>query len=168
MFRRKPTLALAAGLLGVAAASFTPLAGRVAGAQSAAQLYVLPGDAVFPEGIAYQASTGDFFVSSTTDGAIFRGNVGQSVATPFLPGGGDGRTTAVGLKVDEQNRLFIAGGGTGRLFVYDASTAQLIRRFDTGASPTFINDVALTPAGDAYFTDSMSPFLYRVFTDAQG
>jgi hypothetical protein len=29
---------------------------------------VLPGEVVYPEGVAYRPETGDFFVSSTTDG----------------------------------------------------------------------------------------------------
>src|SRR5205823_14881235 len=75
--------------------------------------YVIPGDNVFPEGIAYQPTTGNFFVSSTTDGTIFRGNVRDSQAEPFLPGGDDGRTSATGMKVDDHGRLFISGAATG-------------------------------------------------------
>jgi Cu-Zn family superoxide dismutase len=60
-------------------------------------------------------------------------------------------------------RLFISGGNTGRIFVYDTASEGLIRAFDTPESRmTFINDVAVTPNGDAYFTDSMRPILFRV------
>ena len=125
--------------------------------------YILPGDAVFPEGIAYQRSTGDFFVSSTTDGTIYRGNVAQRTAQPFLPGNTDGRTTATGLKIDRQGRLFVCGAGSGLIFVYDTQMKALLAKLDTGSKPTtFINDVALTHSGDAYVTDSLSPYLYRV------
>lgn len=143
---------------------------RVANAQSPVTgRYFLPGDRVFPEGVAYQPSTGAFFVTSTTDGTVFRGNLSERVARPFLPGGADGRTTAVGLKVDDRDRLWIAGGATGRLFVYDATSGALIRRFDLEpGSPTFVNDMAISPSGDAFFTDSQRPFLYRVFEDASG
>lgn len=130
--------------------------------------YILPGENVYPEGITYQQSTGNFYVTSTTDGTIFRGNINDGAAQVFLPGGQDGRTTAVGLKVDDRNRLFVAGGSTGKLFVYNVADGGLIAQFDTGSSPTFINDVALTPNGDAYFTDSQSPYLYRIFTNGSG
>jgi sugar lactone lactonase YvrE len=130
--------------------------------------YILPGDAVFPEGIAFQESTGNFYVSSTTDGTIFRGHLKEETAEVFLPGGTHGRTTAVGLKVDHEGRLFIAGGGTGRIFIYDTATGKRIARFANRASPTFVNDVALTHDGAAYFTDSLSPFLYKVSTDEEG
>jgi sugar lactone lactonase YvrE len=131
--------------------------------------YVLPGDAVFPEGIAYQPSTGDFFVSSTGDGTIFRGNVARGAAQPYLAGGADGRTAAVGLKLDDaRGRLFVAGGATGKLFVYDVRDGSLVGQFQTSRTPTFINDVALLPGGDAIFTDSQSPVLYRVFASPEG
>jgi Cu-Zn family superoxide dismutase len=44
----------------------------------------------------------------------------------------------------------------------------LIDSFTTTASPTFINDVAVTKDGSASFTDSQSPFLYRVAPDGSG
>ncbi len=128
--------------------------------------YILPGDTVFPEGIAYQPTTGDFFVSSTTDGTIFRGNVQSESADVFLPGGTDGRTTAIGLKVDDyQDRLFVAGGNTGQIFVYDTDSGQLLSKFNNQKTSTFINDTAISPNGDAYFTDSSDPILYKVSTN---
>ena len=83
--------------------------------------YVLPGETVYPEGIAYDPKTGDFYVGSTTDGTIFKQNAGldEGEAEVLLEPGGDGRDTAVGMKVDDRQRLFIAGGDTGRIFVYD-------------------------------------------------
>ncbi|HEV8044754.1 MAG TPA: hypothetical protein VGP38_06215 [Rubrobacter sp.] len=133
--------------------------------------YVLPGETVYPEGIAYDPGTGDFFVGSTTDGTIFRGNVGldEGEAEVLLDPGSDGRETAVGMKVNDQGRLFIAGGDTGRIFVYEADTGNLIRALETPESEmTFINDVAVTPNGDAYFTDSMRPTLFRVPSTPDG
>ncbi|MDQ3942209.1 MAG: superoxide dismutase [Actinomycetota bacterium] len=131
---------------------------------SSAGRYVLPGEEVYPEGVTYDPQTGNFFVGSTTDGTVFRGDVGDDgEAEVFLEPGGDGRETAIGMEVDERDRLFIAGGDTGQIFVYDAASGGLIRAFDTPRSQiTFINDVAVTPGGDAYFTDSMRPILFRV------
>lgn len=129
--------------------------------------YVLPGDTVFPEGIDYDAETGDYFVSSTTDGTIFRGYDRDGTASVFLPGGTDGRTTAIGLKV-EGSRLYVSGGGTGQMFVYDTVSGNMLARFSNGKSPTFVNDVIVIESGDAFFTDSQNPFLYRVFQDNAG
>lgn len=60
--------------------------------------YVLPGDTVFPEGVATRPGTDQFFVSSTTDGTVFRGTLGRERARMFLAPGARGRTNAVGLK----------------------------------------------------------------------
>jgi sugar lactone lactonase YvrE len=138
---------------------------------SSAERYVLPGGQVFPEGIAYQSETGDFYVGSTADGSVFRGNVesGPKEAEVFLEPESDGRTTATGMEVGEEGRLFIAGGDTGRIFVYDTESADLVRRLDTpDAEATFLNDVAVTPEGDAYFTDSIRPVLFRVPSTGDG
>lgn len=142
-----------------------------AGAATAAQppgRYIVPGDNVFPEGIAVQASSGDFFVGSTTSGAIYRGNVAADTVELFLPGGTDERTDVRGLKVDGRGRLYLAGGPTGRIFVYDLATRGLLARFATGLTPSFVNDVTIAPNGDAFFTDSNSPAIYRVAAGVTG
>lgn len=131
--------------------------------------YVLPGDRVFPEGIGAQKSTGDFFVGSTTDGTIYRGNIRRPRLEVFLPGGQDGRTAATGVRVRD-GRVWVAGRFTGRLFVYDLASRRLLRTYrvpQDGAtfSPrgerSLLNDI--TFAGDAaYVTDSFQPVVYRV------
>lgn len=129
--------------------------------------YALPGEAVFPEGVAYNAASGLFYVGSTTDGAIFEGDVASGEVTVFSEGGADGRTTAIGMKVDDQGQLWVAGGGTGQMFVYNTSDGSLVANFTTPeAEATFINDVIITPSG-AYFTDSFRPYLFRA-TDTSG
>lgn len=122
--------------------------------------YTLPGSAVFPEGVAYQPTTGNFFVSSTTDGSILRGNVMEPDATPFIAGGGV-QFSAIGVKVDEAGRLIVAGGITGEVRVYDAATGTLIRTFTTGAGG-FLNDIAVAKNGDLFVTDSFRPVLWRI------
>jgi Cu-Zn family superoxide dismutase len=134
--------------------------------------YVIPGAAVFPEGVAYDVVENALYVGSTTDGTIYRASLRDSVAAVFLPGGGgDGRTTAVGLKVDgRSSRLYVAGGATGSVFVYDTRTRALLATLTRGTATgaTFVNDVALTPSGDAYATDSQDPVIYRIATGATG
>ena len=77
------------------------------------------------------------------------------------------RTTAVGMELVPGGRrasggqLLIAGGDTARIFAYDALGDTLIEALATPESDvTFINDVAVA-RGDAYFTDSMHPILFR-------
>ena len=157
--RRRPALVVGSVLvalttsLGVAPASAAPLP----------DAYVLPGDAVYPEGSAVDEATGTFWISSTTDGTIFRGTIDDPTAEVFLPGGGDGRTTAIGLEFHE-GTLYVAGGGTGAVWAYDAYSGELQAQLHSGAPAggTFVNDVAVAADGSAWFTDSFNPALYRV------
>ena len=125
-------------------------------------VYTLPGEAVFPEGIALDRRGRNFFVSSTTDGTIYRGNVRRAALSPFAAGGADGRTTAVGLDVGARGRLFVAGGGTGKAFVLSTADGRTLKVLDSnpGSASTFINDVVVA-RGFAYFTDSMRPIIFR-------
>lgn len=158
---------LAAGLVaGAPAAPAAEGSGVTAGQARRPHTYVLPGREVFPEGSAVQARTGTFWVSSTTDGTIYRGSVRERRARIWLRGGTHGRTMAVGLE-QARGRLYVAGGDTGRVWVYDAATGRLLARLDTGVANTFINDVAVARDGAAYFTDSFNPYLYRVSRDYQ-
>lgn len=168
MFRVAATvvvfLALSLGVSGLGA-SQTALAQS---SEDSTVTYPLPGEEVFPEGIAYQEATGDFFVSSTTDGTIYRGNVAADTTEVFLEPGTDNLTTAVGMAVDGQGHLFISGGDTGQAIVYTTEDGTLIESFSNGEDQTFINDVTVTPDGSAYFTDSMNPELYRATPSADG
>lgn len=132
------------------------------------RVLALPGNNVFPEGIAYDDDSNTVYVGSTTDGTIFSGKRGAKQLDVFLPPGGDGRTTAVGMKVDKKGRLFVAGGALGRILVYDVKTKALITSFAVGQNPSFVNDVTLTPNGDAFFTDSQQAVIYRVFAKDGG
>lgn len=118
-------------------------------------------DDVYPEGVAVRGD--DFYVSSTTDGTIYRGDLDEPTATPFLPGGQDGRVIAVGLKVD-RGTLFVAGGFTGQVWAYDLRTRELTGSWQVvqDGTPTFVNDIAVGPRGDVYVTDSSRPVLYRI------
>ena len=133
-----------------------------------ARLFELPGEAVYPEGVAYDQDSNAFFVGSSADGTIYRGDVATGEVTVFSEAGADGRTSAAGMKIDQQGRLVVAGGPIGAVWVYDLAGGNLLAQFrnDLPEGATFLNDVAITPAGDAYVTDSFSPTLYRIPADA--
>jgi sugar lactone lactonase YvrE len=122
--------------------------------------YTLPGASVFPEGVTTRPGTDQFFVSSTSDGTIFRGTLGRAAMKPFLAPGVDGRVNAVGLRAT-RTHLIVAGGVTGLIFVYDLRNGRLVRRFSIG-SGGFVNDVAIAPGGDAYLTDSERGSIFRI------
>jgi sugar lactone lactonase YvrE len=119
-----------------------------------------------PEGIAVGVGT-TYYVGSIPTGAIFRGDLETGVGDVFIQGK-EGRQ-AVGLKFDPRsNLLFVAGGATGMAFVYNAVTGADVAQIQlTAQTPTFINDVVVTPDA-AYFTDSSRPVFYRVTLQADG
>lgn len=131
-------------------------------------VYELPGDNVYPEGIAYDPDTDAFFVGSAGEGTIFRGDVETGEITTFVQGGEGEPFTTLGLKVDNRNQLWVAGGSSGQVFVYDLETAEQIRTVNTPeAESTFLNDLVVAPSGDIYVTDSNRPILFKVSGDAE-
>ena len=66
-----------------------------------------------------------------------------------------GERNAIGIKVDKRNRLFVAGGPTGKAFVYDARTGEDLASYQlaTPGAATFVNDVVVTSKA-VWFTDS--------------
>jgi sugar lactone lactonase YvrE len=118
-----------------------------------------------PEGIAVGNGT-TFFVGSIPTGAVYRGDLRTGKGTTLVQGA-SGRA-AIGVEFD-RNRLFVAGGPTGKGFVYDARTGALVRELQlaTGGGATFVNDVVVTKRA-AYFTDSNRAVLYRVVLTKNG
>lgn len=125
--------------------------------------YVVPGDAVFPEGITEDPDGVTFYVSSEHDGTIFRGRTGTAELERWLPGGADGRTTALGMAVDGAGRLLVCGGSTGQLHAYGTRTGELVARRTVPSAPALLNDVCVT-GGYAYVTDSQRPVVWRLAT----
>jgi sugar lactone lactonase YvrE len=112
-----------------------------------------------PEGIAIGNGT-TFYVGSIPTGAIYRGDLRTGRGAPLVQGA-TGRA-AIGVDFDH-GRLFVAGGSTGKGFVYDAANGRLIREVQlaTGGGATFVNDVVATKRA-AWFTDSNRAVLYRL------
>src|SRR5215216_5608428 len=88
-----------------------------------------------PEGIEIGKGT-TFYVGSVASGAIYRGNLrtGKGATLPGVTG-----TAATGIELDQHNRLFVAGAGTGNGYVYNAKTGAPIRTYNFATPPgTFI------------------------------
>jgi Cu-Zn family superoxide dismutase len=145
-------------MLGAAAATLA--LGSVAAADSAAtRVFTLtPSTHANPEGVAVDPRTGAFFVSAVGDGTIYRGTLGDPSIKEFIPGAAG--KMAVGLKI-ASGRLFVAGGTTGNLLVYDLASRRQVAAFETGAGG-LLNDLAIMPSGDVYVTDSIRPTLWHV------
>ena len=138
------------------------VAAGVAGASGLPSSYVLPGNAVFPEGIDYWPRTGHFFVSSTGDGSVLRGEIGNPTATAAFVAPTGVQFSAIGVAVDvKRSLLYVAGGFVGNVRVANANTGAVTRTFTTGAGG-FLNDLAVAEGGDVYVTDSLRPTLWRI------
>ncbi len=152
----------------VLAAALLPAAAPATAAEPAAHrvrvttAYELPGDRVYPEGIAADPRTGTLYAGSFADGTVYRMSGRGRVAEVFLPAGADGRDTANGLAVDRHGRLWVTDSSAG-VTVYDVRTRRPLARLDVpGDGPRFVNDLAITPDGTAYLTDSLRAVVYRV------
>jgi sugar lactone lactonase YvrE len=109
-----------------------------------------------PEGIAIKGNT--FYVGSIPTGRVWRGNLRTGQGAVLVP---DRGRRAVGVDVDQRNRLFVAGGMTGDGYVYDAGTGADVAQYNFTDDSSFVNDVVVTKRA-AWFTDSTRPFLYKV------
>lgn len=128
--------------------------------------HVLPGERVYPEGIGVDKATGDFYVGSTADGTIFRGNVARQDTEVFSAAGRDGRTAVTGIKVDADRRVWAAGRFTGRAYVYRPDGALVTTLLVPPDGPTLLNDLTFTP-GATFFSDSFRPTVWRVSSSGE-
>jgi sugar lactone lactonase YvrE len=130
-----------------------------AGAATFPDLIRLP-DGWQPEGIAAGRDT-SLYVGSIPTGAVWKADA-KTGEGEVLVEGQEGRS-AIGIKVDRRNRLFVAGGATGKAFVYDAATGADLASYQlaTPGAATFVNDVVVT-ARTAWFTDSRAAQLYAL------
>jgi sugar lactone lactonase YvrE len=133
----------------------------VSEAVEALEVFALPGGAVFPESIGVDPATGESYVGSLADGTIYRIAASGEVSV-FSPAGAGGRTSVAGVKVDPAGRLWTAGGYDGTLDIYELPGGTLLARCDVGSRPSCVNDIAFTPDGTAYVTDSFVATLFRV------
>lgn len=146
-------------LLGGAAAALTVAATGTASATGAPwpTEFPLP-DGFLPEGIAIGREP-YAYMGSRANGAVFRTDLRTGRGEVFHEGATG--TVAVGLKIDDDGLLYIAGN-TGVARVLDTRTGKLVVTHHlTEPTGHFINDVALL--GDrAWFTDSRDSALYSV------
>jgi sugar lactone lactonase YvrE len=106
-----------------------------------------------PEGIA-TGKGATFYVGAREDGSVFSGSLRSGEGAVLVPAH-EGRES-YGLKV-RGGKLYVAGGPTGFVYVYDARSGADVDAVDFDGG--FVNDVTVTRKA-AYFTDSLKPFIY--------
>ena len=127
----------------------------------------LPQTIEYPEGIAWDSASGVYYVASAADGAIVRVTMADNTATLVAPGGRPGSPAAadfpiaLGARLDEAGRLWVAGGVGGDVRVVDPRTGTTVKRLTRqGGPPSLLNDLAFA-GGSAYVTDSSRPVIWR-------
>jgi sugar lactone lactonase YvrE len=111
-----------------------------------------------PEGIDI-GNGHSFYVGSIPTGAVYRGDLQTGEGRILVPA--QAGRAAIGVDFADK-RLFVAGGPTGRAWVYDARTGATLASYQLAAgTPTFVNDVVVTRDA-AWFTESQGAVLYRV------
>jgi sugar lactone lactonase YvrE len=152
---RKLVVAALLGLLGIVMNT-----GAAAAQSQRDEAYDLPEAGVFLEGIGVDQPRGVFYVSATNrDGTIYRGELGQQQLDVWVgPRAGDnGR----GIDVDDAGRVYVAGGPSAEVRVFDAA-GTLLAELPTGEAGSFLNDIWVGKDGAAYVTDSSLPRIWRV------
>jgi hypothetical protein len=154
-----------AAMTAVASLLINPVLGQP---QAGITGFELPADLTYPEGIAYDAKRAVLYTGSAATGSVARLTPASKQVTVVVPGGSLMATepfpALLGMKVDAAGRLWIAGGRTGQMAVIDAQSGKALKKFEVPApGASLINDVVIV-GSSAYFTDSLTPTLWRVTT----
>ncbi|MGD8319289.1 MAG: SMP-30/gluconolactonase/LRE family protein [Gemmatimonadota bacterium] len=151
-------------------------AGPAVSQQSPRLAFRLAEHDLYPESIAYDSVTGDFFLGSMGRSRILR-ILGDGSYTDLVGSNTPGLETSVGLKADAaRRRLWVC---TGRYVLYggprdaEPRTGVLLFDLDDGellqswliAQPTpsdIFNDLALAPDGSVYVTTTLLGRVYHI------
>jgi sugar lactone lactonase YvrE len=155
---------------GAACSAALVTAGAVAGAPEATQARTKPTridlpNGYQPEGIA-AGRRRTLYVGSIPTGEVRQVDPRTGTTRVVVPGRPD-VAAAIGLKA-RRHRLFVAGGPTGKAFIYSADTgAERVSLQLNPSEDTFINDVTVR-GRFAYFTDSRKSSIFAVRRNGSG
>lgn len=132
---------------------------------------------LIPEGIAYDPADKSFYLGSIYKSKILKidslGNVKN-----FKDEGEDGLWSVIGIRVDPKKRILWAASSAGNsmkkpdsinsgstgIFKFDLESGKLIKKYIIRKSPEnhFLNDIAVSPDGDIFITDSFFSAVYSI------
>jgi len=129
-----------------------------------------------PESVAYDESTGVFYLSSVYKRKIL--SVTKSGEAKVFATEADGLWSVMGMKVDHVRHLlwicstahpqmsnFVATDkGKTALLKFDLRTGKLVARYQPSdtSKPHWFGDLSISASGDVYTTDSVTPAVYVV------
>ena len=138
-------------------------------------------NALYPEGVDYDAANHRFLVTSLHEGVV--GAVtADGTYTPVFQN--PAMISAIGIRIDaKRDRVLVCNSDPGAsihtkpesqgklagLAAFKLSTGELIKYVDLGGLAQggghFCNDIALDSDGNIYATDSFSPIIYKIDGD---
>jgi DNA-binding beta-propeller fold protein YncE len=138
-------------------------------------------DALYPEGVDYDAKTNRFLVTSLHEGTVGTVSPEGNYQVLFQD---DKMVSAIGIRIDnERDRVLVCNSDPGvslhtqketqgklaGVAVFQLSTGKLIKYIDLASLSEggghFCNDIAVDGDGTAYVTDSFSPIIYKIDPD---
>lgn len=138
--------------------------------------FTIPQKDLITEGIAYDAKTKRFFVSSIHRRKIV--SIDKNGRVSDFSSDTDGLWSVSGMRVDEKRNVlwaattafpqmkdFIkADDGKSAIFKYDLKTGKLLQKFPLSNEKEkhALGDLVLAKNGDVYASDSVSPNIYRI------
>lgn len=133
-------------------------------------VYDLKGEALYPEGVAWDPVARAFYVGSLGDGSLHRVDVDSGGEQAMFAAAPKGAWSTSGIKVDADARRLWActsqtdGAKVQAVWVFDLETAALLETFDLAviADGADCNDLALGPDGRAYVSDPPLGVVHRL------
>lgn len=136
--------------------------------------FTIPEKDLIPEGITYDPTTGDFYLSSIFKDKIVRVSKGKT--TDLIKTGHEGFQGGVGLHVDNKRRILwtCSGNIMGKKFrraihAFDLNTMKLLKKdvhtIDTARR--FYNDLAIADDGSVFITDTFDNSLWKWSLDME-
>lgn len=138
--------------------------------------FTIPQKDLITEGIAYDAASKRFFVSSIHRRKIVAIDAGGKVSDFSTEA--DGLWSVSGMRVDEKRRILWAtttataqmqnfqkaDDGRSGVFKYDLQTGKLLKKYllSNGAAKHALGDLIVAKNGDVYASDSGAPSIYRI------
>ncbi len=128
---------------------------------------------LIPEGITYDKKDKSFYVGSIYKRKIVKIDSSGTVSD-FIQENEDGIYNVLGMKVESNRRIIwvcsYAGGGFNEekgfagIFKYNLNNGKLIKKYllDNKITKHLFNDIVITSAGDAYFTDTDTGIIYSI------
>lgn len=149
---------------------------QVIGQSKAETAFVIKEKDLIPEGIAYDPASESFFLSSIHKNKIVK--ISKSgAASDFVPSNKEGLLQVLGMRVDNNGRLWACNNNpdydtakaniTAQLHVFDVASGKLVKKFvlKDGKKHLF-NDLHQMNNGDTYVTDSDGGAVYLIKKDS--